>query len=376
MTAILAGASFRTGMMMITCVRTGRRTGTSDLQPAPKPQEATPGMTGRTETNAASTARALFHTAPRCVEIREVPAPRPVRGEVLVRTLCSGISGGTERLVYRGEVPADLALDDTIDALGGTFSYPFAYGYACVGEVIESGQAVFAFHPHQDLFAARVADLIPLPAVDPASATLLPLVETALQVTLDAGTGYRDRVIVLGGGVLGLLTTLLLHRAGWRPLLAEPLAWRRELAGRVGAIAVAPEDLADDKVPLVIDASGNPDAPAMALSMLAHEGTLLVASWFGTKPVVLPLGGAFHRRRLIIRSSQVSTVPARLSGTWTQSRRQRETVELLAELPLAELCTHVFAFGHAAEAFRAVDEGLPGLMHAVLDYDRSAAGDM
>jgi 2-desacetyl-2-hydroxyethyl bacteriochlorophyllide A dehydrogenase len=314
-------------------------------------------------------ARALFHTAPRQVEIRELPTPRPAAGEVLVRTLCSGISGGTERLVYRGEVPADLALDDTIGALDGTFSYPFAYGYACVGEVAESGQLVFAFQPHQDMFAAPAGELIALPAVDPAAATLFPLVETALQVTLDAGTGYRDRVIVLGAGVLGLLTALLLQRAGWRPLLAEPQAWRRALAGRLGATAVAPEELPRQSVPLVIDASGNPDAPALGLDLLAHEGTLLVASWFGAKPVALPLGGAFHRRRLVIRSTQVSTIPARLSGTWTLSRRRREAVELMAGLPLADLCTHVFAFGAAAEAFRAVDEGIPGLMHAVLDYD-------
>src|SRR6516164_5430235 len=103
-------------------------------------QEAKPRMTEPAVTNVASPARALFHTAPRCVDIREVPTPWPAAGEVLVRTLCSGISGGTERLVYRGEVPADMALDDTIDALGGTFSYPFAYGYACVGEVEESGR--------------------------------------------------------------------------------------------------------------------------------------------------------------------------------------------------------------------------------------------
>jgi threonine dehydrogenase-like Zn-dependent dehydrogenase len=205
---------------------------------------------------------------------------------------------------------------------------------------------------------------------------LLPLVETALQVTLDAGTGYRDRVIVLGAGVLGLLTGLLLRSAGWRPVIAEPQAWRRAVASSLGVTTTAPEELAKQEVPLVIDASGNPDAPAMALSLLAHEGTLLIASWFGTKPVVLPLGGAFHRRRLIIRSTQVSTVPARLSGTWTRSRRRRETVELLSELPLAQLCTHMFPFGHAAEAFRAVDQGIPGLMHAVLDYDRSAAGDL
>jgi threonine dehydrogenase-like Zn-dependent dehydrogenase len=176
--------------------------------------------------------------------------------------------------------------------------------------------------------------------------------------------------------VLGLLTSLLLQRSGWVPLVAEPLAWRRALASSLGAATATPEELAAEKVPLVIDASGNPDAPAMALDMLAHEGTLLIASWFGTKPVVLPLGGAFHRRRLVVRSTQVSTVPARLSGTWTQSRRRRETVDLLAELPLAQLCTHVFAFGRAAEAFQAVDNGRPGLMHAVLDYDRSAAGDM
>src|ERR1700760_4233667 len=191
-------------------------------------------------------ARALFHTARRRVEIRELPAPRPAAGEVLVRTVCSGISGGTERLVYRGEVPADLALDDTIGALGGTFSYPFAYGYACVGEVAGSGQRVFAFHPHQDVFVAPVSDLVPLPAVDPAAATLFPLVETALQVTLDAGHGYRDRVIVLGAGglgPLGLWTSVLLRGAGWGPLLPEPQEWRRALAGRLGVPAAPPAEL-------------------------------------------------------------------------------------------------------------------------------------
>ncbi|MGH3294822.1 MAG: zinc-dependent alcohol dehydrogenase [Trebonia sp.] len=290
--------------------------------------------------------------------------------------MCSGISSGTERLVYRGEVPAELALDDTIDALGGTFSYPFAYGYACVGEVVESGRVVFAFHPHQDVFAAQAGELVPLPAVDPAAATLFPLVETALQVTLDAGNHYRDRVIVLGAGVLGLLTSLLLQRAGWRPLIAEPQEWRRAIAGSVGISAAAPAELLKGGVPLVIDASGNPEAPAMALNMLAHEGTLLIASWFGTKPVVLPLGGAFHRRRLTIRSTQVSTMAARQSGTWTRSRRRQETIALMTELPLAQLCTDAFDFGQAAEAFRAVDQGKPGLMHAVLTYDRSAAGDL
>src|SRR5260370_29680447 len=111
-------------------------------------------MNEPTVTNVTLPAHALFHIAPRCVDIREVPSPRPAAGEVLVRTLCSGIGGGTERLVYRGEVPADLALADTTGALRGTFSDPFADGYASPCAVAESGRAVFAFHPPRDAFAA------------------------------------------------------------------------------------------------------------------------------------------------------------------------------------------------------------------------------
>jgi threonine dehydrogenase-like Zn-dependent dehydrogenase len=308
------------------------------------------------------------------VEIREVPAPRPEPGEVLVHTLCSGISSGTERLIFRGEVPEDVALDDTIASLGGTFRYPFPYGYACVGRVDGQDRLVFAFHPHQDMFTAAPGDLVSLPAVRPAAATLFPLVETALQVTLDAEAGYRDRVVVLGAGVVGLLTALLLKRSGRRPLCADPLAWRRSLAGSVGLTAVDPGDLGKEEVPLVIEASGNTEAPARALDLLAHEGTLLVVSWFGSKPVELPLGGAFHRRRLAIRSTQVSTIPARMSATWTVARRRAEAAALLPGLPLDELCTHVFPFAKAADAFRAVDQSPPDLMHAVLDYDGMERG--
>jgi 2-desacetyl-2-hydroxyethyl bacteriochlorophyllide A dehydrogenase len=302
------------------------------------------------------------------VEIRELPVPRAAPGEVVIRTVCSGISTGTERLIYRGDVPEDAALDDTITAMAGTFSYPFSYGYACVGRVEGHDGLVFAFHPHQDVFTAATGDLIALPAVGPAAGTLFPLVETALQVTLDAEASYGDWVVVLGAGVVGLLTALLLKHSGRRPLCAEPDAWRRGLAGRLGLTAVAPEELGKEEVPLVIDASGNAGAPARALDLLAHEGTLLIVSWFGSQPVPMPLGGAFHRRRLTIRSTQVSTIPARMSATWTIARRRAEAAALLPELPLDELCTHAFPFAAAADAFRAVDANAPGLMHAVLDY--------
>lgn len=287
-----------------------------------------------------------------------------------MRTLFSGISGGTERLVFRGDVPSDVPLDDTLNALTGTFQYPFAYGYACVGRTGDDGRLVFAFHPHQEVFTAPASDLISLPAIDPAAATLFPLAETALQVVLDAGAGYGDRVIVLGAGAVGLLTALLLNRSGHRPICVEPVAWRRDLAASLGITAISPGEAGHPDVPLVIDASGNTEAPAQALGMLAHEGVLLVASWFGRKPVQLPLGGAFHRRRLTIRSTQVSTIPARMSGTWTVARRRAETAALLPGLPLADLCTHVFPFSDAAKAFQAVDENAPELMHAVLAYDQ------
>jgi 2-desacetyl-2-hydroxyethyl bacteriochlorophyllide A dehydrogenase len=310
------------------------------------------------------------------VEIWELPLPAPAPGQVLVRTLCSGISGGTERLVYRGDVPQDAALDDTIPALGGTFRYPFPYGYACVGRADGQDGLVFCFHPHQDVFAAADRDLIPLHAVSPAAATLFPLVETALQIVLDAEASYRDQVAILGAGVVGLLTALLLQRSGRRPVCIEPLAWRRGLAASLGIPAIAPGEPSREEFPLVIEASGNPQAPGEALDMLGHEGTLLVASWYGRQPVTLPLGGAFHRRRLTIRSSQVSTVPARLGARWTVARRRAEVARLLAELPLEELCTHSFPFSGAGAAFRAVDEGLPGLMHAVLEYDGGGRHDL
>src|SRR6266511_2076424 len=131
-------------------------------------------------------ARSLVHVAPRRVEIRDVELQAPGPGEVLVRTVCSGISGGTELLVYRGEAPRELVLDEALDELHGTFSYPFAYGYGCVGRVQGLDEPLFAFHPHQDIFVIRRQALVPLPGVPPRTATLFPLVETALQVTLDA----------------------------------------------------------------------------------------------------------------------------------------------------------------------------------------------
>ena len=286
--------------------------------------------------------------------------------DVVVRTLFSGISSGTELLAYRGEIAPDLALDERIGSLGGTFTYPFQYGYSCVGDV--DGETVFAFHPHQEQFVASRFDLIHLGDVDPRQATLFPLVETALQISLDAGPVLEDDVIVMGLGVVGTLTALLLERAGARVVGVDPLNWRREAAASLGIATVAPGS-APTEVPLVVEVSGRPEALVSALDLLAHEGTALVASWYGSKPVPLPLGGSFHRRRLTIRSTQVSTIPSALAGRWSIERRRAASVELLHDLPLQRLATHTFPVSDAGAAFAALDGGMEGLLHAALCYE-------
>jgi 2-desacetyl-2-hydroxyethyl bacteriochlorophyllide A dehydrogenase len=325
--------------------------------------------------------RAVRFARPRTVEIVEVDVPEPRTGEVVVRTRYSGISGGTEMLAYRGELDASVPLDETIGALGGTFAYPFRYGYSCVGEVITSrtelreGAAVFAFHPHQDLFVARTSDVVDVEGVDPRVATLLPLVETALQVSLDAAPRIGDAVVVTGLGAVGILVAMLLARSGARVVGSEPKPWRQAIARSFGVTTVAPDELdaavkeiSDSRgADLVVEASGDPRVLGDSLPLLRHEGTAVVASWYGTKVAQLPLGADFHRRRLTIRSSQVSTIPASLEG-WDRSRRRAVARSLMDELRLDLLASHEFLFDEAPRAYAAIDQEEPGLTHAALRY--------
>ncbi|HEX8100129.1 MAG TPA: zinc-binding alcohol dehydrogenase [Actinomycetota bacterium] len=318
---------------------------------------------------------------PRAVDLSEIEVSAPNEGELLVRTTFSGISGGTEMLAYRGEVDPSLPLDETLGGFGGTFSFPFQYGYSCVGEVVESrtelaeGAQVFAFHPHQELFVVSAADAVDVGGVDDRVAALFPLVETALQVSLDAAPRLGETVVVTGLGAVGILVSLLLRRAGARVIGSEPKAWRREAASELGVVVAAPDELeaavkelTDSRgVDLVIEVSGNPSVLAESLHLLRHEGTALVGSWYGTKVAALPLGADFHRRRLTIASSQVSTIPSRLAG-WDKARRRSVARSLLEELPLVRLATHEFPLEAADRAYAAIDQEEPGLIHAALHY--------
>jgi 2-desacetyl-2-hydroxyethyl bacteriochlorophyllide A dehydrogenase len=326
-------------------------------------------------------ARAVEFAGPRRVGIVDVTLPPVAGGDVVVRTLFSGISSGTELLAYRGEIDPSLPLDESLGSLGGTFAYPFRYGYSCVGVVEAGGQEladgalVFAFHPHQDRFVAPASSLVPLGPVAPRAATLFPMVETALQITIEVGELTTGTTVVCGLGVVGLLTSILLQREGISVVAVDPVAWRCDIARTLGIDACAPERVGAvlagrglDGVPLVIEASGNPAALADGLALLQHEGTVLVASWYGTTMVPLPLGAAFHRRRLTIRSTQVTSIPASLQGRWTVERRRLEAGARLRDLPLDAIATHTVPFEAVAEAFAALDRRDEGLLHVALGY--------
>ncbi|HEX2112142.1 MAG TPA: zinc-binding alcohol dehydrogenase [Gaiellaceae bacterium] len=326
-------------------------------------------------------ARAVRFLAPYQVDVSDVAVSEPQAGEVLVRAEFSGISGGTELLAYRGELDASAPRDETLGALAGSFAYPFMYGYSAVGTVeasrsgVAEGERVFAFHPHQDRFIVAADDVVPVAGVDARAATLFPLVETALQISLDAGVRYGEVVAVVGLGPVGILSALLLARSGTIVVASDRKGWRRETARGCDVAAVAPEELGEAVhaassgrgADVLVEATGNPDALGESLRLLAREGVALVASWYGVKPVTLPLGGDFHRRRLEVRSTQVSTLGSR-AGRWDRKRRLETTRRLLGVLPVAELGTHTFPFERAPEAYAALDRMDDGLVHVALAY--------
>jgi 2-desacetyl-2-hydroxyethyl bacteriochlorophyllide A dehydrogenase len=326
-------------------------------------------------------ARAVRFVAPYLVELADVVVPEPRPGDVVVRVEFSGISGGTEMLAYRGELDSSLSRDETLGALTGSFEYPFTYGYSAVGTVETSrsdfaeGERVFAFHPHQTRFVVAADDVVRVGDGDPRAATLFPLVETALQVTLDAGIRYGEVAAVVGLGPVGIVTAILLTRSGAVVVGSDPKPWRREAARACGLDAVEPESLGDSVraatggrgADFVIEASGNREALGETLGALATEGVAIVASWYGAKPVTLPLGADFHRRRLEIRSSQVSTMGAR-AARWDRQRRLEATQALLTELPLPFLTSHTFPLERVRDAYEAIDRGQDGVVHVALVY--------
>lgn len=315
-----------------------------------------------------ATSRALWFVGPRRVELRDETLPPLGEGDVLVKGLASGVSQGTEMLLYKGEGPA---IFDPSLAGGATApaTYPRRYGYALVGEIVGGpddylGQRVFSLAPHGDHHVLPfVATRFLGDDVPPTRAILAANLETAVTCTWDAEIGLGDTVVVLGGGVVGLLTAWLVERSGAFVTLVEKSALRRE-AARVllserAAILAAPRP--DGEADVVIEATGRPEALDGAVAWCRPEGRVVVASFYGQRRAPVDLGDAFHRRRLTIRSSQVSSLPPRQRPRWDHDRRWFLVSDLLHEPRLDALLAEPVPFERAADLYAALegDDDLP-----------------
>jgi 2-desacetyl-2-hydroxyethyl bacteriochlorophyllide A dehydrogenase len=325
------------------------------------------------------------------VEPRTEALPALGPEDVRVRAVASALSHGTEMLVYRGQVPAELPLD--LPTLRGSFAFPIKYGYASVGRVVEAGSRVeslhpgdlvFTLHPHQDEYVVPATMPVPLPPALPAElGVFLANVETAVNILLDAAPRLGERVLIFGQGVVGLLVTQLLRRAGVGLVVAvDVLPERRRLALELGAhVALAPDEdvpatvrrLTDGiGVDLAIEVSGNGAALDRAIESVCFQGTVVVCSWYGTKPVKVVLGGRFHRDRLRLVSSQVGHIDPALQPRWSHARRLALARDLLGELQLAPLITHRIPFHQAAEAYALVDEHPEQVVQVILTYEEGS----
>ena len=309
--------------------------------------------------------RAVVFTGPRRIEIVDEPLDAPGPGQLLVRATVSALSGGTELLAYRGMIPPELPLDDTLGALeGGRFTFPFRFGYASVGQVVSVGagvapswvgRTVFAFHPHASAFLVPPSDVVAVPPeLGAERAVLLAAMETAVNLVLDGQPLVGERVVVVGQGMVGLLTTALLSRFPLESLLAvETTPLRARAAQALGARVVTAGEARD--ADLVYELSGDPAALDLALGAAGREARVIVGSWYGSKRAPLDLGGGFHRGRLTIRSSQVSHLAPSLSTRWDRARRFATAWRALGAVDTGPLVTHRFPLPEAAQAYELLD---------------------
>ena len=329
--------------------------------------------------------KTLYFTAPRQVEIREESLPALGPDEVLVETICSAISAGTEMLVYRGEF---TQLQDSHDAVSSDLKYPCAYGYACAGIIRETGshvnkdlrdKLVFGFQPHTSSFIIQPSSLIVAPASFSAEiCSFLPNMETAVNLIQDAAPLLGERALVIGQGVVGLLVTSLLKEFPLESLVtADRYPLRRQASLELGAhdsfdpeiaLASQPHVYAQKKFDLTFELSGSPDALNDAIALTAFSGRVVIGSWYGEKRTEIDLGGTFHRSRIKLISSQVSTIAPELRGRWDKARRFGVAWEALKRIQPQKWITHRFPVEQADKAYRLLDENPQETIQVLLTY--------
>lgn len=329
----------------------------------------------------------LYFTAPRQIEVREEPLPALGADSVLVETVCSAISGGTEMLVYQGRFPRDLEVDPVISSLRGGLRYPLAYGYACSGIVRDTGKQVagtyrdrlvFSFQPHSSHFICKPDSLFFIaPACSLETACFLPNMETAINLVQDAAPILGERVLVLGQGIVGLLTASLLCEYPLEALVVADCYERRRDASPAASILdpYAPDfreqalSLLQGGADLTLELSGRPETLNDALALTGFCGRIVIGSWYGEKRAEIDLGGAFHRSRIKLISSQVSTIEPALSGRWDKKRRFEIAWKALERIKPEKWITHRFPIDQAKEAYRLLDENPQETIQVLLQYN-------
>jgi threonine dehydrogenase-like Zn-dependent dehydrogenase len=284
-------------------------------------------------------------------------------------------------LFYRGQAPEGMPLDSVLPALQDSPHYPLRYGYASVGVVEQVGspedaewvgRQVFAFEPHCSGFIASITNLIPTPAeMGAETAAFLPNMETAVSLVMDGAPSLGERVLVLGQGVVGLLLTSLLARFPLTQLvIADRLAHRRQVAMTMGANLAIDDGAHLRDFDLVYEVSGNPDTLNQAVAAAGNEARVVVGSWYGTKQATLDLGGHFHRSRMRLVSSQVSTLAAQHTGRWNKQRRMEVAWRMLAQTDVQKLTSHRVALSDAALAYQLIDEHSADTIQVLLMAER------
>ncbi|MCW2800041.1 MAG: theronine dehydrogenase-like Zn-dependent dehydrogenase [Aeromicrobium sp.] len=319
-----------------------------------------------------SDARAFWLREPGVGEIRRAPLAEPDRGEVFVRTLRSGISRGTEALVFRGGVPASQYATMRAPFQEGDFPGPVKYGYLNVGVVEQgpaelNGRTVFCLYPHQTAYVVPAQAVVVVPDdVPPARAVLAGTVETAVNALWDAGPLVGDRIAVVGAGMVGCCVARLLARIpGVRVTLVDIDPGRTDVAHALGVDFALPAD-ADGGCDLVLHTSATSAGLQLSLALLATEGTVIDLSWYGDTEVNLSLGGAFHSGRLGIRASQVGTISAARRGRRTTAERMTLALELLRDPAFDALITGVSGFDELPDVMARLTNGtLPALCHTI-----------
>lgn len=373
--------------------------------------------------------KTVYFAAPRQVELREETQPDLGVDEVRVDTICSAISAGTEMLVYRGQCPQ---LEDSNDVFSSDVKYPIAFGYACVGRIREIGaqvdqplldKLVFAFQPHTSSFIIHPSELIIAPtSIHAETCSLLPNMETAVNLIQDAAPLLGERVLVIGQGVVGLLVASLLKEFPLELLVtADRYPLRRKASLELGANdSFDPADFAvvsqtkhasntnshaesfpatnsdssqstsskpnatenkgsaahskqrlayaQKKFDLTFELSGSPAALNDAIALTAFSGRIVIGSWYGEKRAEIDLGGVFHRSRIKLISSQVSSIAPELRGRWDKARRFGVAWEALKRIQPQKWITHRFPIEEAALAYQLLDENPQEAIQVLLTY--------